>query len=544
MGELLSPVQIWKNFDPVAESLDAELVKSERTGKIDINHYYFTGRHFGTEQSRVYCVMASGGENLPALVVAGEINRPVDVGRLRYWAEKGYAAVGIDYAGELGTGNHTVYPETVGYANFSRAGRHLTYVDADATETAWYEYSLNTMRAVTFALENARTNGEVFLLSLGNSAITACQCLAFDKRILAAAIAFGRIWEEIKGKMELDNAEGSEKELEALDSEEKWLAGICPQSYIPLVEQPVYVAVGTNSVYTDMEDTALAMTRFPNKKSRWLFVPKMLDTLTDELSLSFAAWFELSKSLPALKLPKIAVEAEEGRLFAKIKGGESGEIWYARGEKKRRLNWARPETIDGKAALEVFDDNIPVALFANACEKGIWYSGEMSAFSPKDYAKNPVLSEHVRIVYNSAMGKGGFVPVDVTGEEPVWVKGGVSYLSGPLGLMGVGGNRIGTFSLAEDMILRHFESVLIVDVFSPVKQELEITILQDWFGKRTKYTARAALLGGEMWQKIVLGGQEFRSPQGKTLSGDSLKGLDLMSFSCGKDIIITSILFT
>lgn len=540
MGEFLSPHQIWKNFDSVAESLDAKLIKSEARGKIKIEYHYFTGRHLSAGASRVYCTAAWEKENSPALLLVGDISRPVDTELLVYWAQKGFTAVAIDYAGDLGLGAHTVYPEPIGYANYQKAGRRLTHADTDAKETAWFEYSLNTMRAVTFITENTPADKkDISLVSIGGSSVIACHCLAFDKRIRTACIVYGKIWQDFSERQEPDEGGTADS-----DARERWLAGICPQSYIPFIEQPVYVVAGTNSTETDLEDTGHAVKRFPNKNSRCFFVPGMPDTVTDEISASVKAWIDATKQTQKTpKPPTVKVESGEGRLFAKASGEGEISVWYARGIKNKKLNWVCPEITPKGAAIEVYDENLPVTVFANARAEGLVISGEAAEFLPKEIDKKPELTEYTRMVYNYTMGKGDFIPVDASLPKPAW-SGEVFFKTGPLGITGVGGKKFGTFVICENKVLRHFESVLIIDLYSKVKQDIDIIILQHWFGEQAKFTAHVSLMGGEIWQKLVLSGQEFRSPMGRTLSAESMDGLDLMAFSCESEIVVTSILFT
>jgi len=552
MGTLLTPAQIWKNFDPVAESLDATLLKSEQSGNIKIEYYYFTGRHLDNEASRVYCVVASSGENLPALIVVGKVSEPIDVNNLVYWASQGYTAIAIDYAGDMGEGKHTVYPESVSYCNYLLAGRHFDRVDTDVTETSWYEYSLNTMRAVTFLNEYiCPDKNNICLYSVGKSARIASHCLAFDSRIRTACIAYGKIWEDYKNPDKESEDVSPDENLEILEEEERWLAGICPQSYIHLIEQPVYVLVGSNSKYTDMSDTAAAIQRFPNKNSRYFFVAGMLDTLTTEVKRSMDKWFKNSLDIAKPpKQPKLSVFAENGKLYAKIETeAKFFTVWYARGPKENRLNWVAPvmtkTEYGANAELNIYDEELPVSVYANAdFYNGMKLSSEIHVFTPKDISKNLTLIDYTRMIYNQSMGMGEFIPIDVTGEETLWDKSSIVFATGPLGIGGISGKRFGTFALSENMILRHFESVLIFDVCSETKQNLDVCIVQNWNKDQCRYFCRFSLLGGNMWQKIVLSGQDFRCTTGKTLVADKVGGLDLLAFACENNIIVTNILFT
>src|SRR5574344_2974872 len=129
MTQLFTSQSLWKDFDPKALPLDSTLIKTETNGNVTLKHFYFNGRKIDNQLSRVYAVVAcvQDGAIHDGLVVANKVNLGIDVDTLCYWANLGYTAIGIDYAGEGNEENandhFTVYPQSIDYCNWVRAGR-------------------------------------------------------------------------------------------------------------------------------------------------------------------------------------------------------------------------------------------------------------------------------------------------------------------------------------------------------------------------------------------------------------------------------------
>ena len=88
----------------------------------------------------------------------------------------------------MSAGLSTIYPVGMEYCNLSVAEKDLKSVEYGADNTCWYEWTLNTRRAVSYALSFDFADGKrigIYGSHLGN--IIAMQTLAMDGRIAAGA---------------------------------------------------------------------------------------------------------------------------------------------------------------------------------------------------------------------------------------------------------------------------------------------------------------------------------------------------------------------
>ena len=148
-----SPVTLWRDFDSEALELDVEVVESGEKDGLIYTYQYFNGEKCPDGNSRVYSLFVhkKGKRDLPAVLLLGEPDKRMDVRHAEYWANKGYAVLVFDNAGEGDDAERfTLYPKSIDYANIRRAGRHATNCDTNAKETSWYHWAINTRRAVTF----------------------------------------------------------------------------------------------------------------------------------------------------------------------------------------------------------------------------------------------------------------------------------------------------------------------------------------------------------------------------------------------------------
>ena len=107
----------------------------------------------------------------PGVLVLFEAGCPFDAAFVRRFTSRGYGVLCVDYCGENGSAEHTVYPAAIDYANYVRAGSHLESASPSARETSWYEWAcvaryaakfLSSRPEVTrFGAVGLRTGGEV-----------------------------------------------------------------------------------------------------------------------------------------------------------------------------------------------------------------------------------------------------------------------------------------------------------------------------------------------------------------------------------------------
>lgn len=591
----ITPVALWKGFDPDAEELNPRRVRSFTRDGVVFEYAYFTGRTKDNLTTRVACLSARpdniGKKKLPVVIVC-DIARNIDEDTLSYWAKKGFAAFAVDYkgadfgkegqkcgtevfgridsyeedGGSLSAGLSTIYPVGMEYCNLSVAEKDLKSVEYGADNTCWYEWTLNTRRAVSYALSFDFADGKrigIYGSHLGN--IIAMQTLAMDGRIAAGAELYGTLKEEhvsrLEGEEALERESGNLVDfLEKSDNEDVWYAAVSPQSYLNYVTKPFYTCIGTNSSSSAPDATMEMLFRMNNdNEGIAVFAPRLMDGAPSFYRDNLARWFKNIFEGKTVKNDAVTLSAvcEKGKIYVEAaryrnQGGgvANAEVYYSRSRRSvnSARNWVLAKKVEGEALrfnLEIFDADTPVRAFLNVTYKnGISMSFNMPEFVPSALGKVS-LSPKTKIILRGAE-ENEFVPMNHTGRQTaVFVDAHpVKTAEGAFGIKGVCGSCMGTFAISDDRILRDEQSLLSMNIYSETPQHLNIFLLYDW-GEENQavYVREAELVGGELWQKILVSDADSKLLEtGRPLrNGGRLCGI---CFEAEKEFVLTNLLFT
>ncbi len=239
---------LWKDFDE-SLPLETETLSEHRDEDAIFRSVRFLGRSIGGERVKICAqyVLPAGEERFPAVMILFEAGCPFDEVFVRRFVAQGYGVLCVDYCGDNGTEDHTVYPAAVDYANFVRAGSHLDRAEPSARETSWYEWAgvaryaakfLATRPEVTrFGAIGLRTGGEV-LFKIAPYAQLSC---------MISVCAAG--WLAYRGMEKF--ADGEKKVFD--EEHHRFIAGIDSQSYAPYVKCPVLLLSAVNDKKHDYD---------------------------------------------------------------------------------------------------------------------------------------------------------------------------------------------------------------------------------------------------------------------------------------------------
>ena len=258
----------------------------------------------------------------------------------------------------------------------------------------------------------------------------------------------------------------------------------------------------------------------------------------------------LKGKTPLYDAPKAEWSLESGNLYVKVKLPENcvtGELYYAREtENASCRNWEKAVLTEEegvwKAKLAVADPEKPVYAFCNAVfADGIVLTGDYISVVPARLGEVKKLMP-TKLLYNSAEGLKDFTTADPTAcEMDLTLEKPLRVSDGPFGVQGVTGRKIGTFQLNDEKYLTQDDTLLMADIYSARKQKLTVSALVDRGEIEQKlYTATVDLLGGEMWQKVMLSLSDFKD------GNKSLKNwkVNLLSFQAEEEISLNNLLFT
>ena len=232
---------LWKDFDDALPLCEEILSETEREDCI-YREVYFLGRRSVYGRVKVYAkyFMPKGKDRFPAVMIFFEAGLPCDEKFVSHFIKHDLGVLCVDYCGDMGEGRHTIYPRDIDYANYTRAGRAMEYVDATARETSWYEWAavaryaakyLESRPEVTsFGAVGLRTGGEVLWK------ITPYAPLSCFIAVCAAGWLAYRDMEKF-----------GDEEKRSFDMERhRFIAGLDSQSYAPHAACPVLMLTAIN----------------------------------------------------------------------------------------------------------------------------------------------------------------------------------------------------------------------------------------------------------------------------------------------------------
>lgn len=525
METVLTSAALWQDFDPTAEPLDVNVLKTEETDGIVTKTLYFTGRTVNDGKTRVLAKVAckTGRTAKPAVLIIDNYKKPIDAEELKFWASNGFVAMAIDFAGRCTKGTSTLYPSSLNYCNCDVAESYF-FVGNSVKNTKIYEYALHCMRAITYLLqeENAKT---VSVITVKKGTAVGVIVLSTDTRITNGAVVFGSLYREYpsyreelveKGPDEMSE-EALQKRLDYEQKSQIWTAGIAPQSYAMQIKVPVYLIVSANSPYVSSEHSSKMYYRL-NDDSRMLLLPLTMDYLSDEYAQNLVRW---CKGNTVEENVQIAPFADaNGDNFVKITTTlphSKVDLWYSRTVGSCR-NWVKAplkKTEDGfLAELDVYQQESNLVAFA-------FVRGTVDITT----ALCEVNSTHptkVQIPTRSLCtcnGDGNLVSV-ARGSNWHCKKHTVEYCKGYLDIYGAKSTGMATFAV-NDSSVRHNDSFAIsFDVSCSVPQTLQAFVMTDFGGENVEYTQNVHLVGDGKWQRITLDGANFRSEDGRQMPED------------------------
>ena len=449
--------------------------------------------------------------------------------------------------GQVEHGRFTVYPKQIAYANSLDCKDDFS-LTGSAKQTKWYEYAVNNMRAVTLLEEEKFVKG-VSVITIGRGSRVGMMVLAMDGRVQNGAVVFGNLVDEYPFThpqqytdaelVAMESVSVVDKQLSKKEHEQIWEMGIGPQSYLPLIKQPVYVVCGGNSVNVQIGTLSRAFSRI-NKQSKLLILPDAFDYLPNYMVNSIVKWFKGKTSDAQMKLA--VVDSKDGQLTIEVAANcemSDLELWYCRDNSKKGKHWVvaplKPTASDNvyQASLDLYEDNCQLYVLAVA-------NGEIPVSTPlmPISTQSQYTLRHRKPLIFSGEEDFRFVPVNMVSDK--WHGNEIELYKckGYMGITGQKGSCFATFALSDSSNVSS-GGVLAFDVCCDVKQRLTIVAIVNLGEQNQSYVANVDLLGNGRWQRVILDSTNFASPDKRTITiGNKV---DMVIFSTKEKFIINNI---
>jgi hypothetical protein len=559
-ANIYTPSTIFSGID-LTLPCDINIMNESADGAIKYRELYFSGRDINGKRPRGYGMYAHCMHvpDTPLIVVAGDAGHKIDKEFLTYYAYAGYSVFMFDYAGEDGKKTkYSFYPPEIDYANYARAGSHLYKAEPDARHTSLFEWTALASYALSAAIEvHAVPAAPVGLLGVGRGADLVWMLSAADSRPAACCTVFSAGWEAYRDVFKFD-----ENALPEIDEErERFLAGITPDAYAKFTRRPMLFVSSTNSGVTDIERAADTLSRVPEDVYTLCGITPRLSGMTGHTNtLNIRLFFEKFLKNAGTIMPKKAVagvENKDGAVTVSVSADsccavEKVTVYYSADEIKpaaRNWNQISAEHSGGeyRAALPVRSFG-RLFVFANVSyQSGFTVASNVVSKTAAELRLDGAPARLIPVLYNSTAGTDCFTvfsPCELPLHDIFLKECAVGLKEGPGGIKGAAPKTGGlaTYKIGENVYRGGGDDSLKFDVFSPEKGELSVYVLDHAGGAGEHYhTCAVSLLGGNIWQPVVL-----RKENLKTFEGQPLKdwgGIGMLGFLSENEFCINNILW-
>ena len=558
-GTILTPTAIWKNYVDQTE-FTVQVLNQKQYGDTLAESFYLNGRDVQDGTVKIFCELTrvTGRDNSPAILLLQDFSAPIDHQLVSDLVNRGYSVLTVDLAGHKEHKEFfTVYPESIGYANFERVLDSLYAVEDDATKTCWYEWAHATRTALGY-LKTLPFVSKVGGLAIGESATVMWQVAGTDKNLDSAVFVFNAGWTGYRGMQKFS----TEKEPQFSDSMYKFIAGIDAQSYAMHVKCPTLILCATNNAVYDF-DRAFDTLSYINESvySAIHYSVGSIDEINGSGYKTARVFFErtLAKAEDAHFPADLEVKSqiEDGKFTFEVKVDQTGlknvELYVSEQELiSSKRSWHK---IDFKKVIEnvyMFEYSpYPTAgiitYFAVAnYQDGLSIGSNVMAtrFEQNDVA--PLFKSNVIYSSREVGAENTFFSASEnlsSSKLAISENTAVSLKKGPMGILGITGeSELTTFKVGCDRYRLPDGSMLMFDVYAKERSELTIKLICDFFGEKREYSARVQLLGGQVWNNIQLEMNKFKTEEGMALK--SYEKVEALSFYVeNSDYLINNVLW-
>mgnify|MGYP001569863275 CR=1 FL=1 len=247
---ILSPPEIWKNYDPDKGDFKEEIIKEETKKGIYYKESYISAYVLGDEV-RVFCKYSvkEGAKSAPGLLnVHGWFASP----RIpQDYVNEGWAVLAHDYAGKLGERQHyTKYPEKLAHGNMDPSPVWLKYKNGeqitDPKQPSDYLWNAIQRRALSYLLAQKEVDKKR-IAAIGYSyGGTIMWNLGMDPRVKAVVAYYGVGWNNYYRGRRVWKYNTPYVEPEKSQAEKIFIAGVAPQAHCPHITAATLWLNGSN----------------------------------------------------------------------------------------------------------------------------------------------------------------------------------------------------------------------------------------------------------------------------------------------------------
>lgn len=551
--KFLTPIQLWKDFNPVKEPLEISYVSSNVNEDGFVRRgVYYTSESASDGRARIYAEIVAIDDNKkkPILLVIGDLDNNIDSKLLEYVANCGYIAASLDYSAiSKDRTVYSKYPESLKFAQYDNAIDNLNRAEPSARETCWFVWAKAARRLISvLALESSADMNNIGVIGVRHGALIMWHLAAMDGRVKAAASVVGNEGMLYKGKFKFDN--GNDIELD--DSRVNWRAAISSEAYARFVSCPILIATSTNnsvSSFDRMEDIVSLLPE--NSDYTFIACPRLSNQISESVISTIRKWFNSKMKKAAFPAnPKMSYEVNDNKMNIIVEPDDSKKIksvhlHYSYGEPDPEYrNWHTMELTKKDSystTLDIYDIDIRHYVYANIIySDSLTISALEQTFIPAELEIQSESAVRQRIIYDAGKGIDTFT----VASDALVVDDDNPYISkSEMGINGITTSEgtLITYKVGDIRCYGEEDSILQLDASSKESRsiELALTCLED--GDLIVYTATAEVSGEEDWTKISFEAQDFKSKD--LISMKDWDGLKKLEIKNANNILFNNIIW-
>jgi dienelactone hydrolase len=533
---------VWADFDPTAEPLEIDVLRRWTEGKAECAEMTFTGMTHEGQRVRVYAVYGAplGGKNLPGILHIHGGGQTVSLRWLRFWNERGYAALSFDWAGrwpkreqftrwgKLLQGNLEVVRSR---PHPGEAGKFLHAVEPGVRQSSWYLWTRIGRRALTALEQQPEVDPKrlgVFGVSMGGSMVW--PIAAVDQRVKAACAIYGVGWNTYPEEIGVPDPKGEE------GARNQWRKTMEPEAYAPLVRCPILFLNATNDGHGKMDWAFRTLALVPGEH-RQVHTPRFSHHIGNDQARDLPLWMDtwLRGGKPWPKTPTVRVRLRPDGVPELVVQADASqpldraELFYAVENRNPRTRFWRSASAERKgddwtAPLPILEARQPLFAFANVhYRSGICLGSDLVTVVPGDLGSVRTTDHSTPMIDDFLHGTRDWVTRSPAADPDDVYPSLLRSAAGPGGVKGIQATKLVPFHTHKvgDPKWRGFEGArLRFQVHTREERQLEIVVVENELARNSRsFTARVKLRATAGWQTVTLSAGSFQGDRGAVLSG-------------------------
>ncbi|TWU42376.1 alpha/beta hydrolase family protein [Novipirellula artificiosorum] len=545
----MSPPEIWEGYDPRAEPLDEEVLKTWEQDGVRYKEVYFNGEQFDGKYVRIYGMYAApaGGRNLPGLVHIHGGGQTVNESWLQKLTGRGYAVMTFNWGGEWPKRQrYTLWNGVENGDHKKRTGHQVTL--PTPRSDAYYLWTQASMRAVTYLERQPEVNADkigAYGISMGGSMMWN---IAFDPRIKAGCAIYGAGWntyayEDPRYSVGMPEYRPSANDL-------RWRASLAPEASAPYVKFPMLFLSSSNDRHGYMDRAEQSLDLIPAGVPRaWALTPRFRHHIGLDFVHDLPAWFdvhlkgegtwpdnpETAIALGQDAVPMLRVKPANAQDVVKVEVFCGLETPFAVNRHWRNAT-VRESGGLYTATIPVMNAREYLFAFANIFYKsGVVISSPLEAVIPSSLGAVATIKEPCRVLYDGKEGVGSWT-CNSTGTDPIpgRIDKRLNAVVGPEGKPGFSAKGVSPFTYApSDPEFRAPKGAsLQFDMKTETGEDFTVKLHKNyWVADFQTYSCKVALDADSGWQTVTLPPSRFQNEKTGASIGDTINEVGVLELS-------------